>query len=227
MRTQLPRQGVYRCARRGCPSRRRGAWTWRRGRSSRCGRRPAPCAGGRGPAGGPWLGRGDGAERFGVVLPRSENPDLGHPELWRCGRRRSRRFALRRRGRGGRWRRRLPLNRLFDAYRDRVAFHAVYIQEAHPSDIWQMRSNIREGVVFRNPRSEGERFQVADSCVRTLGIRFPALIDGMDNTVEQAYTGWPDRLYLIGRDGRVVYKSRPGPFGFEPAGLEAAIRGLL
>jgi len=32
---------------------------------------------------------------------------------------------------------------------------------------------------------------------------------------------------LIGRDGRVVYKSRPGPFGFEPAGLEAAIRGLL
>ena len=108
-----------------------------------------------------------------------------------------------------------------------MAFLAVYIQEAHPSDIWQMRSNIRDGVVFRNPRTEGERFQVADSCVRTLGIRFPALVDGMDNTVEQAYTGWPDRLYLIDREGRVVYKSRPGPFGFEPAGLEAAMRGLL
>ena len=116
---------------------------------------------------------------------------------------------------------------MFDAYRDRVAFHAVYIQEAHPSDIWQMGSNIRDGVVFRSPRSEGERFQVADSCVRTLGVRIPALIDGMDNTVEQAYTGWPDRLYLIDRAGRVAYKSRPGPFGFEPAGLEAAIRELL
>ena len=116
---------------------------------------------------------------------------------------------------------------MFDAYRDRVAFHAVYIQEAHPSDIWQMGSNIREGVVFRNPRSDAERFQVADSCVRTLGVRIPALIDGMDNTVEQAYTGWPDRLYLIDRAGRVAYKSRPGPFGFEPSGLEAAIRGLL
>ena len=90
-----------------------------------------------------------------------------------------------------------------------------------------MGSNIRDGVVFRSPRSEGERFQVADSCVRTLGVRIPALIDGMDNTVEQAYTGWPDRLYLIDRAGRVVYKSRPGPFGFEPAGLEAAIRELL
>jgi hypothetical protein len=103
----------------------------------------------------------------------------------------------------------------------------VYIEEAHPSDIWQMRSNIREGVVFRNPRSEGERFQVAESCVRTLGIRFPALIDGIDNTVERLYTGWPDRLLLVDREGRVVYKSAPGPFGFDPSNLEAALRTVV
>ncbi len=89
-----------------------------------------------------------------------------------------------------------------------------------------MGSNIREGVVFRNPRSESERFGVAESCVRTLGIRFPALIDGIDNTVERLYTGWPDRLYLIDRDGRVVYKSAPGPFGFDPSKLSAALRAL-
>ena len=105
-----------------------------------------------------------------------------------------------------------------------MAFYAVYIEEAHPSDIWQMRSNVREGVVFRNPQSDDERTQVAGSCVRTLGIRFPALIDGIDNTVERLYTGWPDRLYLIGRDGRVVYKSKPGPFGFDAALLEAALK---
>ena len=89
-----------------------------------------------------------------------------------------------------------------------------------------MRSNIGEGIVFRNPRSEGERSQVAESCVRTLGIRFPALIDGMDNAIERQYTGWPDRLLLIDRNGRVAYKSAPGPFGFEPSQLEAALRGL-
>ena len=116
---------------------------------------------------------------------------------------------------------------MFDAYRSRAAFYAVYIQEAHPSDIWQMRSNVSEGVVFRNPQTAGERFQVAESCVRTLGIRFPALIDGMDNTVERMYTGWPDRLLLINREGRVVYKSRPGPFGFEPAELETALRQFV
>jgi type I thyroxine 5'-deiodinase len=118
------------------------------------------------------------------------------------------------------------LNKLYDEFRDRVAFYAVYIEEAHPSDIWQMGSNIREGVVFRNPRSDGERFEVAQSCVRTLGIRFPALIDGVDNTVERLYTGWPDRLYLIDRDGRVVFKTTPGPFGFHPAGLQEALRKL-
>jgi type I thyroxine 5'-deiodinase len=107
-----------------------------------------------------------------------------------------------------------------------VAFYAVYIEEAHPSDIWQMQSNIRDGVVFANPRTDGERVQAAESCVRKLGIRFPALIDGIDNTVERQYTGWPDRLVLIGRDGRVVYKSEPGPFGFEPAQLEGALARL-
>ncbi len=108
-----------------------------------------------------------------------------------------------------------------------MAFYAIYIQEAHPSDIWLMRSNVREGVVFQNPRTDGERFQVAESCVRRLGIRFPALIDGIDNSVEQLYTGWPDRLMLIDREGRLVYKSEPGPFGFEPSQLEAALRQLL
>jgi hypothetical protein len=31
---------------------------------------------------------------------------------------------------------------------------------------------------------------------------------------------------LIDRDGKVVFKSRPGPFGFKPAELEAAIKKL-
>lgn len=108
-----------------------------------------------------------------------------------------------------------------------MAFYAVYIQEAHPSDIWQMRSNIRDGVVFQNPRTDGERVNVAQSCVRRLGIHFPALIDGIDNSVDRMYKGWPDRLMLIDREGRLVFKSEPGPFGFKPDQLETALRKLL
>ena len=103
----------------------------------------------------------------------------------------------------------------------------MYIQEAHPSDIWQQRSNVREGVVFATPRTDGERVEIAESCVRRLGIRFPALIDGIDNSVERQYTGWPDRLMLIDIDGRLVFKTDPGPFGFKPSQLEAALLRLL
>ena len=30
--------------------------------------------------------------------------------------------------------------------------------------------------------------------------------DSISNQTERAYTGWPDRLYLIGLDGRVIFK---------------------
>jgi hypothetical protein len=37
----------------------------------------------------------------------------------------------------------------------------------------------------------------------------------------------PDRLYLIAPGGRVLYKSKPGPFGFHPEDLAAAIQQNL
>jgi hypothetical protein len=87
-----------------------------------------------------------------------------------------------------------------------------------------MQSNVKEGVLFASPRNEAERFSVAGTCVRKLGIKFPALIDGFDNGVESAYTGWPDRMYLIVPGGRVLYKSKPGPFGFHPDDLASALQ---
>ena len=72
-----------------------------------------------------------------------------------------------------------------------------------------------------------ERHNVAGVCLTKLGIELPAVIDEPDNRVERAYTGWPDRLYVIDRDGRVAYKSAAGPFGFKPAEVEAALKRLL
>ena len=91
-----------------------------------------------------------------------------------------------------------------------MAFYAVYIQEAHPTDIWQMKSNIKDNVLFASPKNDEERAFVAGACVRKLGIKFPAVIDGFDNTTEKAYTGWPDRLYLIGSDGTVYFTADDG-----------------
>jgi type I thyroxine 5'-deiodinase len=89
-----------------------------------------------------------------------------------------------------------------------------------------MESNLRQNVVIASPRTFAERETVAGSCVRDLHIEIPALLDNFHNTTEAAYTGWPDRLYVIDREGKVAYKSKPGPFGFHPAEMAAALRQL-
>ena len=104
-----------------------------------------------------------------------------------------------------------------------MAFLVVYITEAHPSDVWQMQSNIRDNVIFASPRNEEERASIAGACVRKLGIKFPAVLDEFGNSTEQAYTGWPDRIYLVDPAGRIAYKSKPGPFGFKPDQLAEAL----
>jgi len=103
----------------------------------------------------------------------------------------------------------------------------VYITEAHPSDVWQMESNVKDKVVFASPKREEERAFVAGACVRKLGIEFPAVLDEFGNSTERAYTGWPDRIYLIDSQGRVAYKSKPGPFGFKPEQLAMALSRAL
>jgi type I thyroxine 5'-deiodinase len=81
-------------------------------------------------------------------------------------------------------------------------------------------------VVFASPKDFDERTNVAGTCVRKLGIKFQAVIDAFDNKTEAAYTGWPDRIYLIDQNSRVAYKSKPGPFGFKPDDLEKALKNL-
>jgi type I thyroxine 5'-deiodinase len=119
------------------------------------------------------------------------------------------------------------LNTLYRTWRDRAAFYIVYIQEAHPVDAWQVSSNLKDDVLEASTTTPEERGRVAGKCVKNLGIEMPALIDGTDDAVERAYTGWPDRLYVIDTEGRVAFKSAPGPFGFEPEGVAAVLERLL
>lgn len=119
------------------------------------------------------------------------------------------------------------LNALYQRYRDRAEFFVVYIREAHPVDAWQVGDNVRDDVLVATPQSIEERNQVAGICVTKLGIEFPALVDLEDDRVEKAYTGWPDRLYVIDSNGAIAHKSAAGPFGFEPSDVELTLQKLL
>ena len=77
------------------------------------------------------------------------------------------------------------------------------------------------------PRSDGGRLEVAATCAANLRMRMPMVVDKIDNAVASTYGGWPDRLYLVGRDGTIVYLGGEGPFGFKPDELEQAIDSYL
>ncbi len=119
------------------------------------------------------------------------------------------------------------LEELHDRYRERVAFLIVYIKEAHPEDGWVLADNRREGVAVLDATTLGERAEAAQACAARQRTRIPMALDTLDNEVASRYGGWPDRLYLVGRDGRIAYQGGEGPFGFLPEELEAAIEREL
>lgn len=119
------------------------------------------------------------------------------------------------------------LESLYDRYRDRVAFFVVYIKEAHPEDGWVLESNRAERIAIMDPSTLEQRAQIAGSCAVRLKIRMPVLLDELDNKVASQYGGWPDRLYLIDRQGRIAFQGGEGPFGFKPEELDRAIQAEL
>ena len=112
-------------------------------------------------------------------------------------------------------------------YKGKVECLLVYIREAHPTDGWQAAANERDGILIASAKTFGEKEEHASACVRNLGIEFTTVVDNLDNQVELNYAGWPDRLYLVGKDGRIAWKGNPGPQGFQPKELEAAIQAEL
>ncbi len=102
-------------------------------------------------------------------------------------------------------------------------FLTIYIREAHAIDGWDIGSENR----VRDPRTLEERRQIAGQCEITLEYGIRTYVDEMDDAVMSAYAAWPERLYLVDREGRVAYAGGPGPSGFVPSELKAAIDALL
>lgn len=108
-----------------------------------------------------------------------------------------------------------------------MQFLAVYIREAHPVDgvlperqsgTWLMGSPER-ALLIEDPLVLEERLALARICEAEMALAFPMAVDRMDDAVNQAYAAWPERLYLVDRDGTVVYKGAKGPMGFHPEEL--------
>ena len=87
----------------------------------------------------------------------------------------------------------------------------VYIKEAHALDSRSPMSIESGGPLIQDAVTQSERNAVAKVCMTKMELEpIPALVDDMDNTANDGYSAWPDRMYLIGKDGNVAYHGGRG-----------------
>jgi len=116
-------------------------------------------------------------------------------------------------------------NDIYSELGDELAFLLVYISEAHPEDGWQVGINHTQGVVYDQPEFSSARAAIAADCMVSAKVRIPVAIDNMENSIGEAYSASPERLYLIDGDGVVRHRSDMGPFRMEA--VEAWYSALL
>ena len=118
----------------------------------------------------------------------------------------------------------MRLDELANSHGDKVKFFSVYIREAHAQGEDQVPRNLDEDIIFDQPATSDERAEVAAACMLRYNFSFPMLLDNMENEAEEKYNSWPDRLYLIGPNGKIAYQGGMGPLYFDVDEFEGAVR---
>jgi hypothetical protein len=114
---------------------------------------------------------------------------------------------------------------MYRSYKGKAEFLLVYIREAHPDSVVTI---VKDGKASLDKvgqtNSVKERTERARQFVDAMKVTIPVVIDGEKNEVNAAYAGWPERLYVIGTDGKIAYKGGPGPGGFKVGEVEKWLR---
>ena len=93
----------------------------------------------------------------------------------------------------------------------------MYVREAHPTDEWQMKTNVKDDVCYAQPKTLEQRVAIAKDFTARFKFPLPFGIDEMGNAADSAYAAWPERLYVIDETGHVAYRGGMGPFNYKPA----------
>lgn len=107
---------------------------------------------------------------------------------------------------------------IYEDYKDRADFLTVYVREAHPTDEWQMKSNLKDkdNVCYAQPKTLEQRVTIANDFVKRFKFTLPFGIDDMSNAANDVYAAWPERIYIIDESGRIAYRGGIGPFNYKP-----------
>src|SRR5260370_105435 len=107
---------------------------------------------------------------------------------------------------------------IYNDYKERADFLTVYVREAHPTDEWQMKSNLKDkdDVCYAQPKTLEQRVIIANDFIKRFKFPLPFGIDDMSNAADNAYSPWPEPIYIIDESGRIAYRGGMGPFNYKP-----------
>ena len=89
-----------------------------------------------------------------------------------------------------------PLNEMYRTYRDKgFEFLTIYVREPHP------------GENYGPHRDFEQKLEYARHCRDQDGIENPLLVDDLEGTVHQLYGVLPNMVYIVSKEGRIVYKA--------------------
>jgi iodothyronine deiodinase-like protein len=84
-----------------------------------------------------------------------------------------------------------------------------------------MKSNVKDDVCYAQPKTLEQRVAIANDFTKRFKFSLPFGIDDMSNAADNAYSAWPERLYVVDESGHIAYRGGMGPFNYKPAELRA------
>ena len=90
----------------------------------------------------------------------------------------------------------LAFNQLQREFDNRgVSFFLLYTRESHPAENFPAHSSWEQKVAH------------ARELKRLEDVQFPILVDSLDGRIHRSYGTWPNALFVIHKDGRLIFRS--------------------
>jgi peroxiredoxin len=84
---------------------------------------------------------------------------------------------------------------------DSVSFFLLYTRESHPAENYAAHNSFEQKLAY------------ARDLKRLENIQFPILVDHLDGGIHRAYGAWPNALFVIDKDGRLIFRSNMANHG--------------
>jgi iodothyronine deiodinase-like protein len=84
-----------------------------------------------------------------------------------------------------------------------------------------MKSNVDQNVCYAQPHTTEQRVAIANDFIQRFHFPVPFSVDDMHDIADHEYSAWPERIYIIDEQGKIVYRGGIGPFNYHPAEARA------